>query len=284
MKIEVMDLRWCDLLATSARAAFAILFGFWLVGCVGLDKPQSVADCLSSPAGCSDNSTDARSDVRGANLDQRPDLRSADEPALPGKDDASSGAQPDVPADEADARVGKDVPGDQGYGTDGLEAFDLPLADVPSLAEAGSDLARDQGLADGPSPGIDGESAPESGPEPGPEPPRDGGSGETSTGRTCSIVSGATPATGIAGHPDSTNSKDPFCVVTCDDIQGWGCSNFDGRVATVNGTAVTCGGAITKKNGYYVFDISAGASNFAIIYWWGTYNATCPLPDGGFDF
>ena len=68
---------------------------------------------------------------------------------------------------------------------------------------------------------------------------------------------------------------------------GWGCSNFDsGRKVTVNGTAVNCGDALTKKDGYYVFRVTAG-SNTSIksagIYWWAsTWATSCAAPAGGF--
>jgi hypothetical protein len=121
--------------------------------------------------------------------------------------------------------------------------------------------------------------------EVGPQPPLDGGvgdTGDTRTGTVCSIVSGSTPSTGTAGHPPAANTTSPFCVATCDDIAGWGCSNFDGRQVTVNGTAATCGAALTKVNGYFVFQVSAGTNASAAIYWWGTFNATCAAPAGGF--
>ena len=75
-----------------------------------------------------------------------------------------------------------------------------------------------------------------------------------------------------------------FCVATCDDIAGWGCSNDQGRTYTVNGAVVACGATIAKKNGYYVFQVSAGTNASASIYWWTGSNpwaASCPAPAGG---
>ena len=79
------------------------------------------------------------------------------------------------------------------------------------------------------------------------------------------------------------NSTAAFCVATCDDIAGWGCSNDTGRTYVVNGSSVACGAAISKKNGYYVFQVSAGSNSSAVIYWWvnGSWASSCPAPDGG---
>jgi hypothetical protein len=68
-----------------------------------------------------------------------------------------------------------------------------------------------------------------------------------------------------------------FCIATCDGIQGWGCSNFDGRSVSVNGQSASCAGALTKKDGYYIFQISAGSNKSAAIYWWGTFT-NCASP------
>jgi hypothetical protein len=103
----------------------------------------------------------------------------------------------------------------------------------------------------------------------------------------CLLFYGDKPATGTAGHPPGPGSSAEFCVATCDDVAGWGCSNFDsGRKVTVNGVAVNCGDALTKKNGYYVFRVSAGTNSAMVsasIYWWSSaYATTCSTPAGGF--
>ena len=282
MKMKGMDLRWCGLFATRVRDPVAMLFFSSLVGCVGLDKPQLVTACVSTSAGCTDNPRfDARLDVFAFNPDRRSDLPFADQPGL-GHDDASPDrSSTEVSVDRLDAPGLKDA-GDRLGEPDVGGTSDLAFDATSPLVEVGPDHIPDRmSVAELP-PEIDGELPRERGPEPGPEPPRDGGGPEASAGRSCVIVSGATPPVGTAGHSPAANSKDAFCIATCDVIQGWGCSNFDGRVATVNGTVAACGDALTKKNGYYVFDISAGASPYASIYWWGTYNATCPVPPGGF--
>ena len=100
----------------------------------------------------------------------------------------------------------------------------------------------------------------------------------------CSIFYG----TAGTGHPPASGTTGAFCIATCDDIAGWGCSNFAGRTVTVNGTVIACAdgtqeGAVTKKNGYNVFQVSGGTgtSISATVFWWGTYASSCPAPDGG---
>lgn len=99
----------------------------------------------------------------------------------------------------------------------------------------------------------------------------------------CQLFYGEKPASGSAGHPPGPGSSAEFCVATCDDIAGWGCSNFDsGRKVTVNGTAVSCGDTLTKKNGYYIIRVTAGTNSSmtsASIYWWsGNWATSCSIP------
>ena len=88
------------------------------------------------------------------------------------------------------------------------------------------------------------------------------------TPRACQVYSGGTATQfGTAGT---------FCLTTCDDIAGWGCSNYDGRSTTVNGSSVSCGAALpAKTNGAYTFRATAGTYSYAALYWWGTAKA-CP--------
>ena len=82
------------------------------------------------------------------------------------------------------------------------------------------------------------------------------------------------------------NTTGAICLYSCDTISGWNCSNFAGRTLVVNGASVTCADgvnqpAVTKKNGYNVFQISAGTYSFAAINWWGTAATSCTAPAGG---
>ena len=61
-----------------------------------------------------------------------------------------------------------------------------------------------------------------------------------------------------------------YCFCTPDTINGWGCSNFDGRTLLVNDVSKSCGSMPMpmKYNGYYYFEASAGTYAWASIYWW----------------
>jgi Subtilase family/Fibronectin type III domain len=84
-------------------------------------------------------------------------------------------------------------------------------------------------------------------------------------GQACA---GAITVTG--GQSGNFNTTGPACYRTSDNIVGWGCSNFNGRTVSVNGTAVTCGQALPAKlaDGYRYFSISAGSFAWASFYWW----------------
>ena len=275
-----------------------LLFGLLLVGCVNLTKPLAVQKCSSSSAGCSDDPNqvhpgdDAKKDIN----DDTADSSSADLAVGDDKPVVQPDAGPDLPVSNPDNPVDK---GDSATVTpdtkdttagdvrDSLDVFDVvtppsdwPEDKVPS-PEPGPEPAGAEpssGPEPGPEPGR--EPGLEPGPEPGPEPPTDGGPTDTAPS-SCPIFFGSSPSTGTAGHPPNTTSTAAFCVATCDDIVGWGCSNDAGRTYSVNGAAVTCAATITKKNGYYVFRVSAGTSRDAVIYWWGTYATSCPAPAGG---
>jgi hypothetical protein len=132
-------------------------------------------------------------------------------------------------------------------------------------------------------PDVAPDQAPDVAPDVAPDLPRDSGpdTADTQPADNCSIFYGAGPS---QGHPPQATSTGGFCVATCDDIQGWSCSNFGNRTVSVNGAAVTCGAAITKKNGYYVFRVSPGTPDYSSIFWFAPnsiYASSCPAPDGG---
>jgi hypothetical protein len=90
----------------------------------------------------------------------------------------------------------------------------------------------------------------------------------------------ADPKDMSGGNTNQFQTTKAFCFRTCDEIQGWGCSNFDGRTVKVNGKDIKCGEAIPAKLGpFYYFDVSAGGLEYASIYWWGTMYG---IPAGGF--
>jgi endoglucanase len=85
-----------------------------------------------------------------------------------------------------------------------------------------------------------------------------------STGGTCS-----NPVT-FTGNTGNFNTNGAVCFRTNQTINGWGCSNFDGRTLTVGGEARTCGQLpLTRAaDGYYYFFATAGTFSWASIYLW----------------
>lgn len=268
--------------------------GALLAGCVNLTQPENVRKCSESPGGCLDNPPPDAPVV--PEVGPAPDLRPGDEPvgqpdlppdgppppdaALDGRDGGSTADAPaDRPTDTAPvSEVGPQL--DQGGG-------DRPIEKPVSEAgpEPGPEPGKEPGPEPGPEPGKEPgpepapepgkEPGPEPGPEPAPEPGNDGG-----TGPSCANT---TPITGGKIVLGATAR----CFVTCDSMQyGWGCSSFTtaDRTIKVNGSTVTCGGALPPKKpgGYYYFEIAAGLHAWDEIYWSGTFPPTCPAPTGGF--
>jgi endo-1,4-beta-D-glucanase Y len=81
----------------------------------------------------------------------------------------------------------------------------------------------------------------------------------------CTLASAVLRSGGNSGNFDTPNA---VCFKVADNLNGWGCSNFEGRTLKVNGTSKACGATITKVSGYYLFDVSAGSVPWASIYWW----------------
>ncbi|HYD40222.1 MAG TPA: glycoside hydrolase family 11 protein [Anaeromyxobacter sp.] len=77
---------------------------------------------------------------------------------------------------------------------------------------------------------------------------------------TCRAVSG--------GQSGNFNTTGAICFTVSTNINGWGCSNIDGRTVTVNGTAVTCGRLPLPGSAPYTFSFSAGSYPWASFYWW----------------
>ncbi len=84
----------------------------------------------------------------------------------------------------------------------------------------------------------------------------------TFTGPTgnCTAVSG--------GQSGNFNTTGAACFTVTGTINGWGCSNADGRTVTVNGTGVTCGQMPLPGSSPYTFSFSAGTYPWASFYWW----------------
>jgi hypothetical protein len=274
--------------------------------CVSLDKPEVVESCATN-GGCQNGAPtpggrDAAEDgllpaddpppvEEGLPADhaEGPDGGRAD--SAIGSEDAS-GVEPSADGPASDLRPGSDQgpdavpdrPTDQGAETadagrndvskddltkDDLTKDDLTKDDLTKLDVVRDDVAKDDVTK------LDVE---------GPEAPLDV---SPEVGITnCTIFFGARPSTGSQGHPPPAGTA-ASCMATCDDISGWDCANKDGRTITVNGTAVSCGAAITKKNGYFVFQLGAGSNRDFAIFWWpgsGQWSTSCTAPPDGFFF
>jgi hypothetical protein len=83
-------------------------------------------------------------------------------------------------------------------------------------------------------------------------------------GGTC-----ANPVT-FSGNTGNFNTTGAVCYRTNTNINGWGCSNFDGRTVTVGGQARTCGQMpLTRaSDGFYYFSVTGGAFPWAVIFTW----------------
>jgi hypothetical protein len=84
------------------------------------------------------------------------------------------------------------------------------------------------------------------------------------TGTTC-----ANPVT-FSNNTGNFNTTGAVCYRTSQNINGWGCSNFDGRTVTVGGQARSCGQLpVTRSaDGFFYFAATAGTFPWASIYVW----------------
>jgi endoglucanase len=90
----------------------------------------------------------------------------------------------------------------------------------------------------------------------------------TFTGGTGPVCSNPITFTNQSGN---FNTIGPLCLRTSLPVNGWGCSNFDGRTVSVNGRppTTTCGGGtpITPSaDGFTYFIITAGAFPYASLF------------------
>ena len=90
----------------------------------------------------------------------------------------------------------------------------------------------------------------------------------TFTGGNGPVCSNPVTFTNQSGNFNTTG---PICLRTSATVNGWGCSNFDGRTVSVNGKppTTTCGGGtpITPSaDGFSYFIITAGAFPYAALF------------------
>jgi aryl-phospho-beta-D-glucosidase BglC (GH1 family) len=79
----------------------------------------------------------------------------------------------------------------------------------------------------------------------------------------------ANPRT-FTGNTGAFNTTGSVCYRTNATINGWGCSNFDGRTVTVGGQPRSCGQLplLRSSDGDYYFAVTAGQFPWASIYTW----------------
>ncbi len=84
------------------------------------------------------------------------------------------------------------------------------------------------------------------------------------TGTMC-----ANPVT-FTNNTGNFNTTGAACYRTSANVNGWGCSNFDGRTLTVGGVARTCGQLpVTRSaDGFFYFSVTAGTFPWASLYTW----------------
>jgi endoglucanase len=84
------------------------------------------------------------------------------------------------------------------------------------------------------------------------------------TGTTC-----ANPVT-FGRNTGNFGTTGAVCYRTTEQINGWGCFNFEGRTLTVGGVARTCGQLpVTRSaDGYYYFAVTGGQFAWAGLYTW----------------
>jgi arabinogalactan endo-1,4-beta-galactosidase len=106
-----------------------------------------------------------------------------------------------------------------------------------------------------------------------------GGSSSSSSSSSGGSSSGGStpcsnPITVSGGQSGNLNTTGAVCLRTAATVQGWGCSNFDGRTVKVNGgtPSTSCGGGplplAKMADGYTYFAVSAGAYAWASLYYW----------------
>jgi endoglucanase len=84
------------------------------------------------------------------------------------------------------------------------------------------------------------------------------------TGTPC-----ANPIT-FSGNTGNFNTTGAVCYRTSATVNGWGCSNFDGRTVTVGGQTRTCGQMplVRAADGFTYFSVTAGAFPWAALFTW----------------
>ena len=241
-----------------------------LTACVNLAKPKDVQTCANQQPtpNCMDSDGGGVKDTMGARADSVPSPTDTTiDAGVPDSMDTKVPPPPDVPDDATVAPKP-----DTGMETSVPDPKPEATVEPPNVVVEPS--TPDGSVPKDTKPPVDTVLADTLIPVDTTLPPSDT---KTTGSENCPITSVQS-----GGNAYGPNVLGGYCIVTCDSPTGWGCSNFGGRTIKVNGKAMACGDPLPAKvNGYYVFEVSPGTLNYSSIYWWGTANATCPLPDGG---
>ena len=95
-----------------------------------------------------------------------------------------------------------------------------------------------------------------------------GSGGGSGGGATCASPVNFTDQSG------SFNTSGPICLRTSRQVNGWGCSNFDGRTVSVNGgpPTATCGAGpfplAPSSDGFTYFQVTGGTFSWAGLFIW----------------
>jgi hypothetical protein len=281
------------LVRSSAAAAGSLIFWgaagvvFLGTGCVSLDKPAVVKECVATGHCTNEPYVPASDAMDDAAEPEQPDLRSANEPVGAKEDLAPDNAvQPDAGSGNADSLPARrDVAGPEPTAPE-----DTSDSGADVLADAGSDRARDLGVDLGPDQAVDDADKNDVVKE---DVVREdvvredvvredvvredvvredvvkedvvredvvkedvvkedvaGPEAPRDTGYG-DVPNTACPAVNaVSGGKIVFETTSAVCFVTCDDMEwGWGCSSFSesDRTVKVNGADVKCGGTLPAK-------------------------------------
>jgi hypothetical protein len=92
----------------------------------------------------------------------------------------------------------------------------------------------------------------------------------TATFNTTGTDTPCTNPVTFSGSTGNFNTTGAICYRTSATVNGWGCSNFDGRTVSVGGQVRTCGQLpLTRSaDGFTYFSVTAGAFPWASLFTW----------------
>jgi hypothetical protein len=97
-----------------------------------------------------------------------------------------------------------------------------------------------------------------------------GGGGSAGKGGTTGKGGCSNPIEMTDGTALPFGTTAAVCIRVTEQVNGWGCSNMDGRTVSVNGTTVACGDMPlpARQNNAYLFSFTSGMYTYAALYYW----------------